>query len=275
MNPQTPPASLRPASRLAARCLGLAAVALTAGLLAACGGSDDDNFDDRAGTADPKVRFVHAVPGGPNVTLQRNGSNETAVDNVAYKFGSQYYNVGTSSQVLTLRTTVGATALATTTLDARRGNRYSFLAVPDAGASSGVSLLRIDDPYNKSLASDDARVRVVNGAPNAAAFDVYITPRGASLTGLTPQLAGLGYQQVAPASGTDSIDLEGGNYQLRFTLAGTKTSVFDADIALPANADWLLIALPEDATPLVPNSVRVLLVRADDSADATDEIVTR
>ena len=43
------------------------------GLLAACGGSDDDSFDDRADVADPKVRFVHAVPGGPNVTLWRNG----------------------------------------------------------------------------------------------------------------------------------------------------------------------------------------------------------
>ena len=64
-----------------ARRLLLASVA-SLGLLAACGGSDDDSFDDRADIADPKLRFVHAVPGGPNVTLQRNGVNESGATDI-------------------------------------------------------------------------------------------------------------------------------------------------------------------------------------------------
>ncbi len=253
------------------RLLSLAFVAVAAsGLIAACGGgSEDDSQDDRADTADPKIRFVHVVPGGPNVTLLRNGAAETTVSNVGYKYGSQYYNVGTEVYALSLRAVTGNIELTTASLDARRGNKYTYLAVP---ATSGVEMLRIDDPYNKSLASDDARVRVVNGAPNAAAFDVYITAAGVALAGVSPQLAGIGYKQVAPASGLDSIDIEGGNYQVRFTLTGTKTVVYNANVVVPKNGDWLLVAIPEDASPLVPNSVRVLLVRSDDNPDATDEI---
>lgn len=40
--------------------LALAPIAL----IAACGGGDDD-LDDRLDIADPKVRFVHAIPAGP------------------------------------------------------------------------------------------------------------------------------------------------------------------------------------------------------------------
>jgi hypothetical protein len=36
-----------------------------------------------------------------------------------------------------------------------------------------------------------------------------------------------------------------------------------------------MVVLPDDAAPLTPNAVRVLVVRADDSVDATDELVNQ
>jgi Domain of unknown function (DUF4397) len=244
----------------------LLVAAASAGLLAACGGSDDDSFDDRADIADPKVRFVHAVPGAPNVTLQRNGTNESGITDVAYKYASQYYDVSTENYTFTLRAASGGTELATSTINADRGNKYTLVALP---TDSGVELLPIRDPFNKSVTSDDARVRVLNGAANSAAFDVYITAAGADLATATPRLAAIGYKQVAPASGNDSVDIEGGTYQLRLTPAGSKTPFFDQTVVAPADGDWLLVALPDQATP---NSVRILLVRSDDNSDATDEI---
>jgi Domain of unknown function (DUF4397) len=243
----------------------LVAVA-SAGLLAACGGSDDDDFDDRADIADPKVRFVHAVPGAPNVTLLRNGAAESGVTDVAYKFGSQYYDVSTEDYTFTLRTASGETELASAAFNADRGNRYTLVALP---TDSGAELLQIRDPYNKSVTSDDARVRVVHAAANAEAVDVYITAAGADLATATPQVSALGYKQVFPGSGDDSVDIEGGIYQLRLTPAGSKTPFFDQTVTVPVDADWLLVALPDTAEP---NSVRLLLVRSDDSSDATDEI---
>ena len=237
-------------------------------LLAACGGSDDDGFDDRADIAQPKVRFVHAVPGGPNVTLQRNSANESGVTDVAYKYASQYYDVSTENYTFTLRTSSGGAELTSATVNADRGNKYTLVALPTV---SGAELLPIRDPYNKSLTSDDARVRVLNAAANAGPFDVYITATGADLATATPRMTALGYKQVQPTSGNDSVEIAPGTYRVRLTPAGSKTPFFDATVTAPDDADWLLVALPDQATP---NSVRLLLVRSDDSSDATDEITS-
>lgn len=246
----------------------LVAAVFSVGLLAACGGGDDDSLDDRADVADPKIRFVHAVPGGPNVTLQRNGTNEAGATNMAYKSASQYYDVRTEGYAFSLRTATGNVELASANVSADRGNKYTLVALP---ALSGVELLTIRDPYNKSVASDDARLRVVNAAVNAQAFDVYVTAAAADLAAVAPQLANIGFKQVRPVDGTDSIDVERGVYRIRLTPAGAKSVFFNATVNVPENGDWLLVVLPDGATP---NSVRVLLVRSDDSDDATDEIVT-
>lgn len=246
----------------------LLAAAFSLGLLAACGGGNDDSLDDRADVADPKIRFVHAVPGGPNVTLQRNGTNEAGVTNVTYKSATQYYDVRTEGYVFTLRSTTGNVELASVNVSADRGNKYTLVALP---AVSGVELLTIRDPYNKSVASDDARLRVVNAAVNAQPFDVYITAATADIATATPQLANIGFKQARPGDGADSIDVERGVYRIRLAPTGTKTVFFNATVNVPQDGDWLLVVLPEGATA---NSVRVLLVRSDNSDDATDEIVT-
>ena len=247
----------------------LLAAAFSLGLLAACGGGNDDSLDDRADVADPKIRFVHAVPGGPNVTLQRNGTNEPGVANLAYKSATQYYDVGTGTYVFTLRSTTGSAELVSANLTAERGNKYTLVALP---ALSGVELLSIRDPYNKSLVSDDARLRVVNAAANAQPFDVYVTAAAADLATVTPQLSNIAFKQVRPGDGADSIDIERGVYRIRLTAAGAKTAFFNATVNVPTDGDWLMVVLPEAAAA---NSVRVLLVRSDDSDDATDEIVNQ
>jgi hypothetical protein len=243
----------------------------SAGLLAACGGSDDDSADDRADAADPKVRFVHAVPAGPAVTLQRDGNAETGATNVSYKYASQYYDVSTEDYTFSLRTADLATELDTLAFNADRGDKYTLVALP---TDTGAELLAIRDPYDKSLTSNDARVRVLNAAANAANFDVYITSVAADLTSESADLSDIGYKVVKPDSGNNSIDIEGGAYRLRLTPTGSKTPFFNAQIAVPENGDWLLVVLPEPEVGAAPNSVRLLLVRSDDSDDATEELVT-
>lgn len=245
----------------------LLASMVSVGVLAACGGSDDDSLDDRSDTADPKVRFVHAVPDGPNVTLQRNGTAETGVTNLAYKDATQYYDVGTEDYTFSLRNATDDTEITSLPLTTERGNKYTIVALPDG--NGGVQLLTITDPYNKSLTSNDARLRVINAAPNAAGFDVYLTAADADLAAATPQFVGVDYGEAMPASGADSVDLPGGSYRLRVTPTGSKEAFFDVTVQPPENGDWLLIALPETSDP---NSIRLLLVRSDDSADPTDEI---
>jgi hypothetical protein len=112
----------------------------------------------------------------------------------------------------------------------------------------------------------------VNAAPNAVPFDVYVSTPAADLTTEAADIASLGYKVVKPETGLDSLVLAAGAYRVRLTPAGSKVAFFNAVVTVPANGDWLLLALPEVVA--TPNSVRVLLVRSDDTADATDELVT-
>jgi hypothetical protein len=244
----------------------LLALAMIPAMLAACGGSDD-NFDDRADIADPKVRLVHAVPGGPNVSLFRDNQAQAAdVTNMPYKGASNYFDTDRGTHTWEVRTATNpALSLGTQTFETRTGNKFTLIAVPNSGSVTEVVM--ISDPYNKSITSDDARVRVFSAAFNTANFDVYITAPATDINTVGPTLAGAAYKQAVPPSDADSIDLEGGNYTLRLTAAGTKTAFFTAPITLPRDADWLLVPVPGSVTP---GDVRVLVVQSDMGAPATE-----
>ena len=82
----------------------LLSLAILPAVLAACGGSDD-SFDDRADIADPKMRLVHAIPGGPNVTLFRDDQTQGAeVTNMPYKGASNYFDTGRGTHKWDVRT---------------------------------------------------------------------------------------------------------------------------------------------------------------------------
>ena len=240
----------------------LGAVLLGASLLAACGGSDDD-ADDRLDIADPKVRFVHAVPAGPAVSLYRNDAKQADVTNTDYLFASRYFDVATGDATWTLKTETTPTVdVGEVEFNSRRGDKYTLVALPGATAAE---LLLIEDPYNKGLTSDSARVRVVNAAFNAPSIDVYLTPPTTDIGTVSPRFGPVAYRNSSPGSGADSVELDGGNYLLRITVGGTKTVIFSKAVTLNDNADWLLTVIPDEGVGAVtPNDVRVLLVRGDD-----------
>ncbi|MES2959119.1 MAG: DUF4397 domain-containing protein [Pseudomonadota bacterium] len=239
----------------------LLTLALLPALLAACGGGDD-SFDDRADIADPKVRLVHAIPGAPNVSLFRdNQAQASEVTNLAYTGASNYFDTERRVHVWEVRTTTSpAVVVGNQTFETHTGNRYTLIAVPN-------EVVRIADPYNKSVASNDARVRIFNAAANTPGIDVYITAPAVNIASVAPNLAGAGYKQAVPASEADSIDLEGGNYTLRLTTAGTKTVIFTAQVTLAQDADWLLVPVPASATP---GDVRLLLIQTDSNTPSTE-----
>jgi hypothetical protein len=241
----------------------LAAPAL---FLAACGGGGDD-ANDRLDLADPKVRLVHAVPLAPDVTLYRNDLTlAPQLTGLSYKDASPYVEIGTDTFRWDIRTaTTPALPVGNVTFDAGRGNKYTILAVPNAGSVTEAVL--IDDPYNKGVVSDNARVRMFNASFNAAALDAYLTAPGADLSNLQPNFAAVNYKQAVPASGQDSSELEGGNYELRLTAAGTKNVVFTANVSLAENADWLLTTVPGSVNA---NDVKVLVVQSDAGETAAE-----
>jgi len=237
-------------------------------LAAACGGGDD-NVDDRLDIADPKVRFVHAIPAGPAVDFFRDTAISGGVTNVGYKYASKYFVVDTAPADYSVKTTVGAVPIANISLNPTRGNKYTFIAMP--GEATTNNLLLINDPYDKQLTATNGRVRVVNGSFNAQNVDVYLTAPTVDIATVAPNFAAAAYKTSVPGSGANSNDFTNGNYQLRITAAGTKTVIFTAPLEVQTNADLLLVTLPNS---LAVNDVKVLEVIADNGQPST-EIITQ
>lgn len=229
-------------------------------LVAACGGGSDD-LDDRLDVADPNVRFVHAVPLGPNLSLFRNDVAQSSdVTNVPYKGASNYFDVSVADATWVIKTTTGNVTAGTATFAATRGNKYTLVAIP--GANATTELINIRDPYNKSLTTDKGRIRVLNAAFDQADIDVYLTEPNADLATQTPAFPSVDFRASSPETGNDSIEVTAGNhvYWLVITAAGSKTPVFRAPVTVADNADWLVTVLPDT----------VLVVAADSSTPATE-----
>jgi hypothetical protein len=237
-------------------------------LLAACGGGDD-SIDDRLSVADPKVRFVHAYEGGPALGLYRNGGTIGGVDNRTYGYASNYFDVSSTAADYSVRTTVGGTEIRNVNFNPHQGDKYTFVAYA-TGLLGPTGVVFIEDPYNKSLTSNDARVRVVNGSYNSGPVDVYITPAATDINTVSANYSNVALGNAVPGTGADSGEFGANNYQLRITTAGTKTVIFNAPLNLSQNADLLLVTVPSG---LLPNQIKVLAVTAD-SGTTAPEITT-
>ncbi|ODV41857.1 hisitidine kinase [Cupriavidus sp. UYMMa02A] len=252
--------------------LGLA-IAGTA-ILSACGGGGDDSIAARVGLSKPTVRVIHAIPGGPNVDVWQNGA-KTNLLNEPYKFVSTYRDVTEGNQLFAFNIAGTSTELGHTTIDAHTGHKYTAVAMP--GSDTAADVIQIDDPFEVGLFSDKARVRALNASFNAQNVDIYVTVPAVDLNSVTPTFSAVAFKSAVPASGKDSISLNGGTYRLRITTAGSKTVIFDSGtLTLANNADWLITTLPVDGIKAtLPNRIKVLVARGDDESQAGLELVTQ
>lgn len=235
-------------------------------LVAACGGGDD-SIDDRLDIADPKVRFIHAIPAGPNVSLYRNNEISGGINDVGYLYASKYYVVDTAPADYTVKTTTGAVTVGSINFNPTRGNKFTLIAVP--GEATTTNLLLINDPYDKQLTATNGRVRVVNGSFNAQNVDVYLTAANVDINTVAPNFAAATYKNAVPASSSNSTDFTAGNYVMRVTAAGTKSVIFTAPLEVQTNADLLLMTVPQS---IAVNDVKVLEVIADNGQPSTEII---
>lgn len=233
----------------------LLALSVPVALVTACGGGGD--LQDRLDVADPVVRFVHASPLAPNVTLYRANVALPDATDVPYQFASNYADIDMGSADWSVKTAdAAALTVGTVTIDPVRGNKYTIVALP--GTSTDSSVYLIVDPYNKPLTSQSSRVRLMNAAFNAGTVDLYMNAPGTDITaaGVNPLVAGTAYKTSGPASGDDSVDIPGGTYTVTITNAGTKTILFRGNVTFGNNQDLLLFTVP-DATTGIKTLVKI------------------
>lgn len=221
--------------------------------LAACGGGDTA---DRLDLANPTARFVHASAIAPNLTLYRGVTAQTDENNAPYRFASNYFDIDMGASDWLVKTTVGNVTLGTEAIAPSRGQKYTIVALPTSLTTTGTYL--IVDPYNKSVTSSNARLRVMNASYNAANIDLYMNAIGVDITvpGVNPTITATAFQSTGPVSGSDSIELEASTYQVTITPAGTKTVLFQGRLSFGANEDLLLLSVPDS---VLPGAVKALL----------------
>lgn len=240
----------------------LAGAAIATLALTACGGGGSDGIGDQLNLSSPSARIVNAMPGDPTLVLYRNSDEQTDAGTPTYEESSKYFETVTATSTWSVRDAATGLQIGSTSVDASGSTRYTLVAFPDGATQA--TLMQISDPFDVGLTSDSARVRVVNGSPNAGTFDVYMTAPGVDLNTVSPTLGAIAYENAVPASGADSYSFPGGTYELRLTLAGTKTVFFDAPISAGSNDDLLLVSLPASSAL---NDVKIL-----DIPSASDEL---
>ncbi|MEP6875683.1 MAG: DUF4397 domain-containing protein [Burkholderiales bacterium] len=229
--------------------------------LAACGGSDTA---DRLDVADPVVRFVHASPIAPNLTLYRGTVAQSDATNVPYKFASNYFDVDMGISPWPVKTADGVSTVGTVSIDPVRGTKYTVVALSTSVTASDTYL--IVDPYNRSLNGDTAYVRLMNASFNAANVDLYMTMVGTNIAaaGVNPLVTATAYKTAGPASGGDSAPIQGATYQVTVTSAGTKTILFNGQLSIGNSKDVLLLTVPDTG-----GAIKVL-VKTEGAAGATE-----
>jgi hypothetical protein len=250
----------------------MAALIGVASVLTACGGSGSDAAKS-LGITDPEIHFVHAIPGGPAVDFLVNGKAPGGQTDISYLGVTNFTNINTGSTTVAYAATGTTTALASGNFpDASNGHEYTVLALPGL-TSPGIGL--IDDPFDKGLLSNDARVRAFNASANATNLDIYIVPSGTSISGVSPTMAGVSFSNAVPASGQDSLYLSGGTYVAIVTTAGSKTPIYQsAGFSLANNADWLVTTVPIAGTlsQLLPGQIHLLVAQGGNTGTPAVEL---
>jgi hypothetical protein len=251
----------------------MAAVAAVASVLSACGGGSDD-VGKELGLTNPEIHFVHAIPGGPAVDFLVNGTAPSGQTNVAYKSATNFTNINTGSTNVAYSLTGTTTALASGNFpDVAKGHEYTVLALPGATVTD-IGL--IDDPFDKGLLSNSARVRGFNASANAPSLDLYLVQATATdITNVKPTMASLSFKNAVPASGQDSLYVSGGQYVLIATVAGDKTPIFQSpSFSLANNADWLVTSVPTGGavSQLAVGAIHLLVVQNGNTSTPTVEL---
>jgi hypothetical protein len=248
----------------------IAAFASSAALLTACGGGSND-VGKEIGVQNPLIHFVHAIAGGPTVDFLVNGS--ALQTGITYKTVTNFANIGTGATTVAFSNTGTTTPLASGSFpDVAKGHEYTVLALPGATAPD-IGL--IDDPFDKGLLSNSARVRAFNATVNAPNVDIYIEPPGTDISTVSPTLAGVALKNAVPPSGQDSEYMGGGNYVATVTVAGSKTPIFQsASFNLANNADWLITTVPVAGalSQLAPGQIHLLVAQGGNTSQPALEL---
>ncbi len=184
----------------------MAAVALAALVLVACGGGIDKTK--------AHVRLVNASI--DYSSLQMNVDGSTLQSGLGYGSTADYTDIDPGKAATIISQTGSATSLLSFTPAVSKGNYFTLLAY---GALGGLAQLPLDD-NGSAPDANQTYLRVINAAPDAGSLDVFIT-------GTSDSLASSVAVQSAAAFGAlgNYLTINSGTWRLRVTGASAKSDL--------------------------------------------------
>ena len=192
-------------------------------LVSACGDDDDDGTGPES---TGRIRVVHLTPDAPNVDVLID--NVVVASNVAYLGSSPYLEVEAGDRDVLVRITNTTTTVVEDEVTVNDGSDYSVL-VGDRLQTVSLSVLTDE---NDPPASDNAKVRLIHGAPGAGTVDIYVTEPGDDITLATPSLGAVDFGLVVGYE-----EVPAGDYQIRITPTGSKDVVIDTGTLTLSSGD--------------------------------------
>ncbi len=206
-----------------------------------------------------QVRVVHAIPDGPAVDINVNGTK--VITNLAFDSfqpASGYLKVKAGSDTVAVLDTGTTTQILSSTVPLNGSTQYTVVA---AGFLANPSAALITD-NNAAPTSGNIEFRVIHASPSGTTpLDVYIVPPATDITNVTPQISGLSNNTQASAYVTVAFATNG--YSVILTASGNKTPLFNPPygIAPPTGSIRTLVLVDVlnggamSPTPLVLNDL--------------------
>lgn len=184
-----------------------------------------------------RVRVVHASADAPDVDVDVNDAE--VLGDVGFGTASGYLELlgDTYNVKVAAANTESVVINADVTLEAQTD--YTVLAV---NTVAQIEPLIVED-NNTAPADGNIKVRLIHGASQAGLVDIYIIAPGADISGLDPAI-----EDFAFKDNSGYLEVPAGNYQVRITLADTKTVAIDSG-ALTLAAGVVRTAVALDPPP--------------------------
>ena len=170
------------------------------------------NVDD----ARARLRVVHASADAPEVDISVDGSE--VLSNIPFGVGSDYLEVLGDTYNIDVAAAANSASVINADLKFDPQMDYTIAAV---NSLNNIEPIVLTD-NNQPPAVGNVKVRLIHAAPSAGLVDIYITAPGVDINTISPTISGFTFKD-----NSDYLEVPAGDYQVRITLANTKTVAID------------------------------------------------
>ncbi|HEY7944463.1 MAG TPA: DUF4397 domain-containing protein [Casimicrobiaceae bacterium] len=171
------------------------------------------------GSTHGSLRMINLIPnaGGPlNVVFD----TQPFVTGLGFEAMTQYQEIDAGSREIQVSVAGTSTNAIDTTQTFLADTLYTYVAF---GPVSAANAIIVNDTLTVDPGAGMFALRVINGARNNGAVDVYVTPPGEDLNTVSPSIAGVIY-----GASSTFVNLAAGSMEVRVTPANSKLVIYDA-----------------------------------------------